>query len=348
MENVIREIPKIQQQPRQASETAIHYGYVAFKDIDLSGPLGLEHTVQPADSPYRKHLPCRELLPFTNIVIAEIDETAAATTSYGARPLPIVQRQKNARECVNEMVGAYEDWGFVSFPMLTGFSEEDAFHIFQTLQPFTYKLVDILDQVEYGSEDRIAEVAPYTVNYLGQSFTLQPLPVELKEVAKKVRELMIRSIEVAVAKGEDAREKTVQSMTQYFASGEGKRRADPLDQYLFDQFNEQIPRLIGGDKEPAQDTTSILAQLAQAITGSRQDDALAKELEEVRKLKEELKAALPKSEPVTIEQAPKAATVGDKVVVSGQEAVITGRPFGRFKVQFNDGSSRTVTKDELG
>lgn len=348
MENVIREIPKIQQQPRQASETAIHYGYLAFKDIDLNGPLGLAHLVQPADSPYRAMLPCRELLPFTNIVVSEIDEKAAATTSYGARPLPIVQRQKSARECVDEMAGSYEDWGFVSFPMLTSFSEEDAFLIFQTIQPFTYKLVDILDQVEYGSEDRIAEVAPYTVNYQGEAFTLQPLPSELKEVAKKVRELMIRSIEVAVAKGEDAREKTVQSMTQYFSSGEGKRRADPLDQYIFDQFNEEIPRLIGGKEEPVQDTNSVLAQLAQAITGSRQDDALAKELEEVRKLKEELKAALPKTEPATIVTVPKTFTVGDRVIVSGQEAVVTAKPFGKIKVQFTDGSSRTVPKEEVG
>jgi ElaB/YqjD/DUF883 family membrane-anchored ribosome-binding protein len=348
MENVIREIPKIQQQPKMASDTAIHYGYVAFKDIDLSGPLGLEHIVQPGTSPYRQILPCRELLPFTNVVIAEIDERAAATTSYGARPLPMVQRQKSARECVDEMVGAYEDWGFVSFPMLTGYLEEEAFQIFQTLQPFTYKLVDILDQVEYGSEDRINEVMPYVVEYQGQSFTLQPLSAELKVVAREVRELMMRSIEVAVSKGEDAREKTVQSMTQYFASGEGKRRADPLDHYIFSEFNEDIPRLIGGKEEPSQDTNSILAQLAQAITGSKKDDELAKELEEVRKLKEELKAALPKSEPATIETTPKAFTVGDKVTVNGQEAVVTAKPFGKIKVQFSDGSSRTVPKEEVG
>lgn len=348
MENVIREIPKIQQQPKMASDTAIHYGYVAFKDIDLSGPLGLEHIVQPSTSPYRQILPCRELLPFTNVVIAEIDERAAATTSYGARPLPMVQRQKSARECVDEMVGAYEDWGFVSFPMLTGYLEEEAFQIFQTLQPFTYKLADILDQVEYGSEDRINEVMPYVVEYQGQSFTLQPLSAELKVVAREVRELMIRSIEVAVSKGEDAREKTVQSMTQYFSTGTGKRRADPLDNYIFNEFNQEIPRLIGSEKEKGESGTGVLEKLAEAIMGKQKNDELEKELAEVRKLKEELLSATATKEPATIEATPKTFTVGDKVVVSGQEAVVTAKPFGKIKVQFTDGSSRTVAKDEIG
>lgn len=348
MENVTREIPKIQQQPKQASETAIHYGYIAFKDVNLQGPLGLEYTVQPPDSPYRQLLPCRELLPFTNITFAEIDEMMAATTAFTGRPLPIVQKQKTARECVEELTAAYEEWGFVPLNALTGYVEDEAFHIFQTIQPFTYKLVDILDQVEYGSEDRINETQPYRVEYQGQSFTLQPLPAELKDVARKVREMMLRSIEVAVAKGEDTRERTVQSMTQYFSTGSGKRRADPLDQYIFDQFNQEIPRLVGGKDESADNTSGVLNKLAEVIMGKQKNEELEQELAEVRKLKAELQSVIAPAEPVTIEPTPKTVSVGDKVVVGGMEATVTAKPFGKVKVQFEDGSSRTVPKDEIG
>lgn len=347
MENKIKDIPKIQQQPRAASDTSIHYGYVAFKDIDLSGPLGIEHHVQPGNSPYYRFMPCRELIPFTNVVYSEIDEKAAATTSYAPRGLPIVQRQKSARECMEEMVSSYEEWGFVHLTPLMGYSEDEAFHVFQTIQPFTYKLGELLDQVEHGAVDRINETMPYVATYNEQSFTLQPLPSDLKAVAREVQQQIIRSVEVAVAKGEDQREKTVQSMTQYFSTGTGKRRADPLDQYIFNEFNEELPRLIGGKGEDKDNSANILEKLADAIMGRQKTDELEQKLAEVAALKAKLEAAAPIAEPATIGEA-KTYSVGDKVIVGGQEAVITAKPFGKVKVQFADGSARTVPKDEIG
>lgn len=346
MENQIKEIPKIQQQPRAASQTAIHYGYLAFKDVELSGPLGMEHHVQPEGSPYYRRIPCRELIPFTNIVFTAIDERAAATTSYAPTALPVTQRQKTAKECVEEMTISYEEWGFVHLAPIVGYSEDDAFHIFQTIQPFTFKLGDLFNEVEYAAAERIQMTEPYTVTYNGQSFTMQPLPAELKTVAEQVRQLMIRSVEVAVAKGEDQREKTVQSMTQYFSTGTGKRRADPLDQYIFDQFNEPLPRLING-KEEKDSGTGVIDKLAEAILGKQKNEALEQELAELRALKEQLKATVAVAEPVTMEQGTKTYAVGDKVIVQGQDAVITAKPFGKIKVQFTDGSLRTVPKDEI-
>jgi hypothetical protein len=344
MENQIKQIPKIQQQPRAASDTAIHYGYLAFKDVDLSGPLGMEHHVQPDTSPYYRRIPCRELIPFTNIVFSEVDEKAAATTSYASTVLPIVQRQKTARECVDQLVASYEDWGFTHLAPLVGFSEDEAFQIFQTIQPFTYKLGDLLNEVEYGATDRINETAPYVVAYNGQSFTMQPLPESLKEAARKVQAIILRSVEVAVDKGADQREKTVQSMTQYFSTGQGKRRADPLDQYIFSEFNEEVPRLMGGKNEK-DGTTGVLEKLAEVILGKQKQEEVDKELAELRALKDQLQNVV--KEPVTIEKPASTYSVGDTLVVGGQEAVITAKPFGRLKVQFVDGSSRTVSKDEL-
>ena len=73
----VKEVPKIQQQPRTAADTAIHYGYVAFKDINLMGPLGVEVQCQPDHSPNRHILPCRELIPFTNITYGTVNEEGA-------------------------------------------------------------------------------------------------------------------------------------------------------------------------------------------------------------------------------------------------------------------------------
>lgn len=340
MENQIKQPPKIQQQPRQASDTAIHYGYVAFKDIPLVGPLGIEHTVQPENSPYRRELPCRELLPFTNVIVHEIDEKIAGTTSFIRTVTPITATQKSAKQCVAEMSIAYENWGFVGLDALTGYSEDEAFHIFQTIQPFTFKLVDLLDELEYGGSERIDKDESYKVEYDGQSFTLEPLPEHLKEVARQVQAQMLSSAEIAVALGEDAREKTVQAMTQYFSTGSGKRRADPLDTYIFKEFKQELPKLIG--KEEKGDG-GALQKLADILTGNQKQSEIEKELAELRELKEQLKTQI--AQPVTIESAPIA--VGQAVTVGGQAATVVAKPFGKVKVEFEDGSSRTVAKEEI-
>jgi hypothetical protein len=341
MENQIKQIPKIQQQPRQASNTAIHYGYIAFKDIELAGPLGIEHKVQPDTSPYYKTLPCRELLPFTNIIVHEVDEKLAATTSFMQKANPVVAKQKNAKECVTEMQFSYEVWGFATLDVLTGYSEDEAFHIFQTVQPFTFKLVDLLDELEFAAAERIDKEEPYKVEYDGQSFTLEPLPAHLKEVARSVQAKMLGSAEIAVALGEDTREKTVQAMTQYFSTGTGKRRADPLDNYIFKEFKQEIPKLIGKDEKG--DEGGALQKLADILTGNQKQSELEKELAELKELKEQLKAQF--SQPVTIESEP--ITVGKAVTVGGQTATVVAKPFGKVKVEFEDGSTRTVTKEEI-
>lgn len=335
----VKEIPKIQQQPRLASDTAIHYGYVAFKDIELGGAMGLEHHVQPEHSPYYRTIPCRELVPFTNIVFAAFDDKAAASPSYVRGATPVYAKQKTAKQCANEMRSSYEPWGFEVLDELTGFSEDEAFHIFQTIQPFGYRLKDLLQEVEYGATLRIRETAPYTVKYGDSTMELQPLPAHLKPVAEAVQQRIVRSAEVAVDFGLDTKEQTTQAMTQYFATGAGKRRADPLDQYVFEEFGEELPALLS-PKQP-DSGTGVLEKLADLL-GGKKDDAVEKELAALRATVEELK-----QDKVTEEPTTKAVTIGQSVVVGGQEATVTGKPFGKIKVTFTDGSSRTVDKAEI-
>lgn len=345
------------QPPKQANDTGIHYGYVAFQDINLQGSVGLEYKVQPDTSPYYQKLPCRELIPFTNISVAEINEEIVRSKDY-RRPNqpPIKWVNKTAGECVREMVGAYENWVFVELTDLNGLDyDSEAFPVFQTIQPFAYSLKSLLDELEWGATERIAQDAPYEVTYGGETILLNPLPPHLKDIALKTRDKMILSARKATEMGDEIVAKTTQQMTQFFATGNGKRMSDPLDRIIFEEFEKDIPRLMDQNAaNPTQATEGILTRLADLIAGKpAQTDASAtldKELAEIRDLKARLEAALaeasaPKAT-TPIADAP-SVTIGDTVVVDGQEATVTGKPFGKITVTFADGSAKTVKKDEL-
>lgn len=244
-----KQIPNIHQQPRLASDTAPHYGYVAFKDINLNGSTGKEYWVQPENSPYYNVIPCRELIPFTNIAAPKINEDMAATTSVvGNRALPVTLEQKTAKACAEEMETAYAAWDFKVLRDLTGLSREEAGFVFYTIQPFPFLLKDILDELEYEASERIAQTEPYVVSYNGEEYELQPLPAHLKEIAENVRARMAESAQKAFSLGEETKFSTTQSITQFYATGTGKRRADPHDAYIFREFGEEVPKLLNKDE----------------------------------------------------------------------------------------------------
>jgi hypothetical protein len=249
----VTSIPRIQQKPQQASDTAIHYGYCAFKDISLAGSVGLEHKVQPADSPYYRNLPARQLIPFTNIPVHEVDEKAAASPSHVRKTGIMIEKQKSAKECAEEMEISYEEWGFRVLRAITGYSEDDAFEIFQTIQPFPYKLKHILSELEDGAIDRIEQSFNYKATYDGETITLKPLRDGLKKAAEAVRQEMLIAAEVAVNKGAETKENTTQSITNFYRGGTGKKRLDPHDKYIFQEFETKPPTLLSVESEtPAQ------------------------------------------------------------------------------------------------
>ena len=231
-------IPKIQRNPRTVSNNAMHYGYVAYQDIQLGGK-----RVQPEGSPYYHVLPCRELLPFTNIEVGEIDEKLVqrAKRPKGQPPVKIVQ--KTAYECAQEMEISYADWAFVILHPLTGLDEDSAFRIFQVVQPFAYRLGDIELEVAQA-ESRIDADEPYTVTYDGNTVALEPLSEDEKEVARKVLNLITPSITHAVNIAQEKWQKTTISMTSRFSGGEGKASGDPLDKKLAKEFGLKLPELL--------------------------------------------------------------------------------------------------------
>jgi hypothetical protein len=272
----IQAVPKIQRDPRTVSQNAMHYGYVAYHDITLE-----RHRVQPEGSPYAQVLPCRQLIPFTNIEVGEIDEKQVQNGKRKKYQPPVKIVQKTAFECAQEMETSYAEWNFQILHALTGLSEDEAFRIFQTIHPFAYKLKDIQRELG-GAESRIDEESPYTVTYEGNSVVLEPLSNREKEIARKVADQIIASANQAVDLGTDKWQKTITSMTRAFAGGDGKVTPDPLDRYLAKEFGTKPPQLVDVQRDEA--------EKAQAEDKYKEEDlALRREELELRKREIELR-----------------------------------------------------------
>jgi hypothetical protein len=267
---MIKAIPKIQRNPRTVSQNAMHYGYVAYHDIALGN-----QRVQPEGSPYYHVLPCRELIPFTNIEVSEIDEKQVQNGKRPKGQPPIKMVQKTAFECATEVESSYADWNFQILDALTGLSEDDAFRVFQTVQPFPYKLKDL--QIEIGQADnRIDQDEPYTVTYEGNTVTLNPLSEDEKERARAIQQQVAASANQAVELGTDKWQKTITSMTRAFAGGDGKVTPDPLDKYLANEFGTKPPQLVDVQQDEAKKQT-------EADTLKREEIDLRREELEIRK-----------------------------------------------------------------
>ena len=283
-----KQVPNIERQPRTASDTASHYGYCAYKDIELAGSLGLEHKVQPPESPYYRTIPARQVIPFTNIEVAEIDEKLASAPGgakmMGKPILPIKKVGKSARECADELRTEYADWGYTVLTPLTGYSVDDAFRIFQVIQPFTYKLKDLGSEISFGAVNRIESDTTIVAVYEGEKVELEPLPADLKEVAEEVRAILEASVSIAENKAGEIAEKTRLSMTSRFAGGPGKTRPDPHDKYVFSELGMELPTLISSEK--ADPTKEIVNALK---SNNESADELKREELELRRKELELR-----------------------------------------------------------
>lgn len=231
----------------------MHYGYVAYQDIHLGGK-----RVQPEGSPYYHVLPARQLLPFTNIEVGQIDEKLRESKNRKKYQPPVKIVQKTAFECASEMETSYADWNFQLLKDLTGYAEEDADRIFQVVQPFPYKLKDI--QVQLGAAtDRIEATEPYTVIYEGQTADLKPLSERERAVAYKVLGQLQSAANIAVEMAVEKFQKTVTSMTRAFAGGDGKVTPDPLDRKLAVELGNKLPQLVDvKQEEVARESESVL------------------------------------------------------------------------------------------
>lgn len=343
----MKEIPKIQQQPKTIADTAIHYGYVAFQDI-LVG----DRNVQPDESPYRRVIPCRELIPFTNLNVPTPRADVTAAQGLGRALIgkngedPTVERVlKTAKECVEELAWSYEEWGFLKIAPLTGFTEDEAFLIMQAIQPHPYKLKDLMEALE-GAEERINATELYVVEYGNFSVELQPLPLELKTVAHTVAALLQTSAKIGVDLAEEIEAATRQKMETFFATGEGKKVPDPLDKKIFEELGKTVPtRLTADDQtDPLRRLADIMANnYVRPAQGVSEDEVMQRLAEKEAKLD----AAIAKVEAMgngskSVAPAKSTHSRGDIIDIEGVKAEVIDTRFDRTEVRLPDGAEMNI------
>ena len=286
---MLKAVPQIQKTPTAASDSAIHYGYVAFHDIHIDRT----QIVQPEGSPYRHVLPKRNLIPFTNVRVTEIDEKLV---QWGDRPKgtpPVKSRIKTAKECAGDMEISYSDWNFQVLRPMTALDEQTAFRIFQTVQPFEYKLKDLGDALAYADE-RIEATEPYTVPYEGESITLAPLSESEKEIARQILPQIQASAAHALVKAEEKINSTILSMTVARNGGRGRTAPDPLDKAMAEDLGVTVPKAVDVEKKD-ESPNDALKMIAEALT--KKDDSETAELKAlVLQQQESIQALLKKEE----------------------------------------------------
>jgi len=253
------ETPKLTQPTVRANETATHYGYVVFSDVDLGAVPRI--FVQPPTSPYFTKQPARALIPFVNISLP-VSNPAADVNPITLQPTaaPTLMKERTAANCAFTMQHEFGDWGYRVLTPLTGLSEADADQVFRTIQPFKYSLKDAETEL-MNAPARIMQQGEYQVTYKGHTLTMRPLPAHLIEVAMETYPIMVAAARTAVDLAEQVISNTIQSLTNFYAGQGGKRVADPLDQRLFNEFEREIPQLV-----TSQDQQSSLKELVAGFT----------------------------------------------------------------------------------
>lgn len=278
---MIQAVPKIQRNPRTVSQNAIHYGYLAYQDI-LTTP---QLRVQPDTSPYYHRLPCKELIPFTNIEVSEIDEKQVQNPKRRKGVPPVTNRQKTAFECAREVEVAYADWNFQILHPLTGRTEDEAFRIFQAVQPFAYKLKDILAALDEADE-RIDSDGPFSATYEGDTVTLKPLSDEERITAREVLAQVRAAANIAVDLATEKLERTIRSMTQARNGGIGKAGSDPLDRKLCTELGVKPPKAVDMEiikDTPKEETESLELKRREIELRERELELRQKELDLLEK-----------------------------------------------------------------
>lgn len=344
----MREVPKIQQQPRSQADTAIHYGYCAFKDIFVG-----DRRVQPEGSPYTQYIPARELIPFTNLSVPVpvtdviVNGEPVGQINQGHRPAElggkadptVVMQPKTAKTCAEELQYSYEAWGFKTLYPLTGFTEDDAFAIMQTIQPLPYNIVDLADAME-TAEERINATEPYTIEAGDDlSVEMNPLSPELRETALLVLPIIQHSVKLGLEMCEEIQANTVQKMEQYYAGNGGKRTADPLDKYVFAELGRAIPTRLTANETPQ--GNDAVDRLINAMAESRVNTGLAEKEAALDAKAAQLDALIAQAAEMLGQKTPKYSK-GDKVDVNGVEGTVSDTRFGRIKVDMPDGTNVTL------
>lgn len=270
--------------------TEVRYGWMPFKDVELyNGDGTVYYYIQPKNSPYHRRIPKNQLIPFETFTytkrVAETKEHAPGEHGYSYETVT-----KTAFEAATELLTGYADRGYTVLNSLQGIEQPDAERIFRIVQPFDYKIGELVGELSFA-EDRIEARERLDFSALvGEEYRIEPLRNEReREIARQLASEMISGATMAQDFGLTILGTTEKDLVAT-ASGkkEGKKSPDPLDRYLESEFpDHQLPNMYGNKADV---DLQKVAEKVDYIFDREQTKEVREENERLRAEIEELKA----------------------------------------------------------
>lgn len=328
--------------------TEVRYGWMPFKSVNLiNGDGTITYYIQPPNSPYHREIPKNQLIPFETFNITKRDPDNSIEGTPGMRPLYVMNTTvKTAFEAATELLTGYSGRGYTVLNSLQGLPQEDAFRIFQVVQPLDYKIGEIVSELSFA-EERIEATSPIDLSHkVGEEYIVEPLRNEReREIARRLVSEMLdgatRAETFALSIFGDTEMDLVAT-----ASGrkEGKKSPDPLDRYLEEELGRELPNMFrkegqGGNLE---EKVNFLVEREQTRAMQEENDRLRAEIEELRAGRE---SPQPKQE--TVKEILQAYSLGDPVMVGERAGTVIWKGAGKYKIEFEGGETGVFERSQI-
>lgn len=333
------EFKEVTQKPQEVkgvdNPTEVRYGWMPFKSVNLyNGDGTIYYRIQPEESPYHREIPKNQLIPFETfsytVRVPDTGERAPGGGSYFYET-----ETKTAFECATTLLVGYSGRGYTVLNSLQGLSQTDAERIFRIVQPFDYKLGELVGELSFA-EERIEATEPIDFSdKVGEEYFVEPLRNEReREIARKLALEMIEGAQTAQDFALNILDETEKSLVAVAAGRkEGKRGADPLDRYLEREMDKALPNMYGkdADLQKVAEKVDFLVDREQTREMREENERLKAEIEELRAKRD----------------MPAPFKVGDTVTANGQTGTVESKPGGRYKVRFDGGETQMFDRSEL-
>lgn len=281
--------PKAAEVAGVGNPTMVRYGWMPFKNIYLYNGDGTPYYfIQPVNSPYHREIPKNQLIPFETFTKTrwEVNHEVAGEPGKPA-PKYSITETVTAHDAATELLRTYSAQGYVVLNSLQGLPQADAFRIFQVVQPLDYRLAEIVGELEFGAEERIASEVPIDLSETtGEEYIIEPLQNDAeRSIARRLVAEMLEGANRAYDKATEILNQTETEMIAcYSGKKEGKKGADPLDKYLEKEMMKELPKLLGKDDKAAQleQKVDFLVDREVSREMREENERLKKELEELR------------------------------------------------------------------
>ena len=333
---------------------ATRYGWTPFKDINLYSAFGTpDHYIQPVHSPFHRIVPKNQLVPFDTFSYTMMEPVTSQgeVTPLGPAGMVQVAMTVTAVEAATQLVPTYGGMGYTILNSLEGMAYEDAFRIFQVVQPFSYTLAQLQHELP-AADERIDSLDAMD---FGNGVIVEPLLSDSeRSIARRLRDEMLGGAKTAYNYALEIYSASRDGFTQKRNGAEsGKTTLDALDRYLAETLELPLPSAV----EDSSRTASVIPDDVKAKLDFLVDRQISADKDaEIERLRAELaaiEAANKHGNDIQANSSLAAADtsdikLGDTIIVNGEYGVVSRRPFGRIYAIFGDEERHVKPEDIQG